>query len=80
MIRVSFSDKNSILIALNEPKFDFHSYSFRILNEDGDTVLSDNFESSDYVYTLLETIKKENYELFIVIQSPFEQLTVRLKI
>ena len=31
----------------------------------------------DYVFTLSDTIK-ENNELFVVVESPFEQLTLRL--
>ena len=69
-----------MVVGLNEPKYNSHSYSLRILNEKGEVILDENFESYDYVFTLSDTIKKENNELFVVVESPFEQLTLRLRI
>lgn len=80
LIRVSLTDNKLMVIQLNDPKYDFHSYSLRLLNEKGELILDENFESYDYVFIVSDTIKKENSELFVVVQSPFEQLTLRLRI
>ena len=80
LMQVSMIEKESMIIALNEPQYDAHSYSLRVLNKDGNTIISEKFDSSEYIFTISEAIREENDELFVVVQSPFEQLTVRLKI
>ena len=80
LMKVSMTDSCLMVVGLNEPKYNSHSYSLRILNEKGEVILDENFESYDYVFTLSDTIKKENNELFVVVESPFEQLTLRLRI
>ena len=73
------TQRNSNIRVYIYPKYDFHSYSLRLLNEKGELILDENFESYDYVFIVSDTIKKENSELFVVVQSPFEQLTLRKK-
>ena len=80
LMQVSITDKGFLIIALKEPKHEHHSYALRILDERGNLLLSEQFESSDYVYTLTDALKEENSELFIVVQSPFAQSTLRIKI
>ena len=80
LMQVSMIEKESMIIELNEPQYDAHSYSLRILNKDGNTIVSEKFDSSEYLFTISEAIREENDELFVVVQSPFEQLTVRFKI
>ncbi len=80
LMQVSITDKGYLIIALKEPNYEPHSYSLRILDEKGDTILTEHFESSDFIYTLSDTLKKENSEVFIVVQTPFAQNTLRIKI
>lgn len=80
IINVSRTENNFLIIALNEPMFEPHSYSVRILDEKGDTITTDKFESSDYVFQLNKQLLEDNAELFVVVQSPLKQSTVRIKI
>lgn len=80
LIRISRTKNDYLIIALNNPKYQHHSYSLRILNEKGNTILSEHFESSDFVFELTKQIKEENAELYVVAHSPFEQRTIRFKI
>lgn len=80
MMQVSVTDKGFLTVALNEPNYQPHSYALRILDEKGNLLLSEQFESSNYVYTLSDVLKEENSELYIVVQSPFAQSTLRIKI
>ena len=80
LMKVSVTKNNFLTIELNDPKYEPHSYSLRVLDENGDTILSDSFESLDYLFTLPDNIKEENSELYVVVESPFEQSMLRLKI
>lgn len=80
LMQVSITDAGFIVIALNESQYEINKYSLRILNESGDTVLSEIFESTDYLFSLTDAIKKENTELYVVVQTPFKINTVRLKL
>ena len=80
IINVSKTNKGLLKIALNDPKFEPHSYSIRILDEKGNTIVEEKFESFEYVFELTEQVRKENAELYIVTQTPFSQQTVCFKI
>lgn len=80
LMKVSVTENDILTIALTEPIYEFHSYSLRLLNEYGDTILSDHFESSNYVFTLSNDLREENSELYVVVGSPFKQNILRLKI
>lgn len=80
LMQLLVTDKDFLMITLKEPEYQAHSYSVRILDEKGDTILKGGFESTDYVFALTNQLKAENKELYIVVQSPFKQNTVRLKI
>ena len=80
LMQLSITDKGFLIIALKEAKYEHHSYALRILDENGNLLLSDQFESSDYVYTLTDALREENSEVYIVVQSPFAQSTLRIKI
>lgn len=80
LMRLTVTKNNFLIIALNNPEYEPHSYSLRVLNEEGDIILSEYFESSDYVFSISEMIKEENAELYVVVESLFKQNTVRLKI
>ena len=80
LMNIRKTDNNFLVIALNEPEYQPHSYSLHILDENGNTLLTEHFGSSDVVFELTKQVKEENAELFIMTQSPFEQLTIRFKI
>ena len=80
LVELSITDKGYLIVALKEPEYNPGSYSFSILNEKGKTILTDNFESNDYIFTLSRQLKIENSELYVVVQSPFKQNVIRLKI
>lgn len=80
LVNVSKTDNDFLMVTLNEPVFKPHSYSVRILDEKGSTIVVDKFESSDYLFKLSERVRNENSELYIVIQTPFKQRAFRFKI
>ena len=69
-----------LMIELNEPEYQHHSYSVRILDEKGRLLVNKDFEMSQFTFHLSEEQQKENEEVFVAVQSPFKQNTVRLKI
>lgn len=69
-----------LIVALHEPMFQYHSYLFRIIDSAGSVKHKENFNSSDIVFELTDEIRKENNELYIVVESPLEQDIVRFKI
>lgn len=79
-MKLSVIKGGSLLIVLHDPVYELHSYSLRILDEDGAIILSEYFESSDYIFTLSDDLKRKNSELYVVVDSPFEQSILRLKI
>lgn len=68
-----------VTVVLTDPEYQPHSYSVRILNEKGDLLVHKEFETSTVSYTLTDE-QQENDHLFIVVQSPFRQNTLRIKI
>lgn len=80
LMNVSITDDGKLMVELNEPEYQTYSYSVRILDEKGDILINKDFETSDFTYNLSVQQKKENVEFFIVVQSPFKQNTLRLKI
>ena len=80
LMNVSISDKGVLMVELNEPNYLPSSYMVRILDENGELLITKSFESSDFTYNLSEQQKRENKELFIIVQSPFNQNNLRLKI
>ena len=79
-IGVSKNDNNFLRIALNDPMFEQHSYSIRILDEEGNTIVTEELNMSEYVFELTKMVRERNNELFIVVQSPLTQKTIRYKI
>ena len=80
LMNVSISKKGVLMIELNRPNYLPTSYSVRILDENGELLINKKFESTDFTYHLSEQQQKENQEFFVVVQSPFEQNTLRFKI
>lgn len=80
LMNVSITDDEKLMVELNEPEYQSHSYSVRILDEKGDLLINKDFESTDFNYNLSEERQKGNNELYIVVQSPFKQNSLRLKI
>ncbi|MDD4728240.1 MAG: S8 family serine peptidase [Dysgonamonadaceae bacterium] len=80
LMQVSVTNKDLLVITVNDTQYQPQSYSLRILNEKGNPLVKEPFESYDYIYTLTEELIEENDELFIVVQAPFEQNVVRFKI
>lgn len=80
LMNVSKTDNGFLKIVLNTPMFQPHSYKVRVLDEKGDTIVTDKFDGIEYVFELMGQVQRENDELYIVVQSPFEQQTVRFRI
>ncbi|HZJ79514.1 MAG TPA: S8 family serine peptidase [Dysgonamonadaceae bacterium] len=80
VINVTKAEDDFLLVTLSEPMFEYHSYFLRVLDEKGNIIVSDKFESSDYLFELTDCVKKNNEELYVVAQSPFSQCTIRIKI
>lgn len=80
LMQVSVADMGFLIVALKEPIYEPNSYSLRILDERGNLLLSEHFETSDYTYSLSDALREENSELYIVVQSPFAKNVLRIKI
>lgn len=80
LITVRKTEGNFLIITLNEPEYQSQSYTLRILDEKGYSIITEFFESSDIVFELTDQVRNNNVELYIVTQSPFAQHTVRYKI
>lgn len=80
LVELTVTDNGCLIVTLREPEFNVPEYSLRILNEKGETIVTDIFEADDYTFTLSKQLKKENEELYVVVQSPFKQNVIRLKI
>ena len=79
LMNVSISEEGVLMVQLKEPNYLPSNYSVRILDENGELLITKDFESSDWMYNLSEHQKKGDKEFFVVVQSPFNQNSVRLK-
>lgn len=80
IMKVSKSKNNFLTITLNEAEFVPSSYSVRILDEKGNTIMIGQFESHEYIFELTKLIMKQNTELYIVTQSGKSKSIMRFRI